>query len=86
VEVIGMTSSIHTTSSITPWDDSEFVRAYEQAREVVHREELGDGPAAAAEVQRRLHEAGYPHARVDVARTAEEAIGGVSHWVVNRDG
>ena len=81
-----MTGLIHTTTRITPWDDGAFVRAYEQVREAVHQEELGDGPAAAAEVQRRLREAGYPHARVDVARTAEEAIDQVSHWVVNRDG
>jgi hypothetical protein len=85
MEVIGMTTSIHTTTKITPWDDREFVRAYEHAREAVHQEELGDGPAAAAEVQRRLREAGYPDARVDVARTVEEAIDQVSHWVVSRD-
>ncbi|MHB8891956.1 MAG: hypothetical protein ACYC65_07900 [Candidatus Limnocylindrales bacterium] len=81
-----MKTLIHTTTRITPWDDREFVRMYEQAREAAHQEDLGDGPAAAAEVQRRLREAGYPDARVDVDRTVEEALGRVAHWVVRRDG
>lgn len=81
-----MTHPIHTTSRITPWDDREFVSAYELAREAVHQEQLGDGPAAAAEVERRLHEAGYPSARVEVDRTVEEALDQVAHWVVSRDG
>ena len=51
-----MTHQIHTTTRITPWDDREFVTAYERAREAVHHEDLGDGPAAAAEVERRLRE------------------------------
>ena len=81
-----MTSPIHTTTRITPWDDREFVRAYERAREAVHQERLGDGPAAAAEVERRLHQAGYLHARVEVGRTVAEALDQVAHWVVSRDG
>lgn len=81
-----MTSPIHTTTRITPWDDRDFVTAYERAREDVHREQLGDGPAAAAEVEHRLRAAGYPHARVEVGRTVEEALDQVAHWVVSRDG
>lgn len=81
-----MASPIHTTSRITPWDDRDFVAAYEHAREAVHLEQLGDGPAAAAEVERRLRAAGYPHARVEVGRTVAEALDQVAHWVVRRDG
>jgi len=85
-----MTTQIHTRTRITPWDDREFVRTYEATREAVHQEatpeDLADLPIIAAQIQRRLHEVGYPQARVEVTQTAEEAIDRVSHWVVSRDG
>lgn len=81
-----MTTHIHTTTRITPWDDADFVRTYERVREAVSQELPGDGPTAGAEVQRRLREAGFVHARVDVARTVEEALDQFAHWVVSRDG
>ena len=81
-----MTTLVHTKTKITPWDDPAFVRTFEQVRDAVAREAPGDGPAAAAEVQRRLREAGYPNARVDVVRTAAEALEKVAHWIVTRDG
>jgi hypothetical protein len=84
MEAIDMTTTVHTTTKITPWDDVEFVRTYEGAREAAHQAGLGDGPAAGAEVQRRLREAGFTMARVDVVRTAKEAIDQVSHWFVDR--
>jgi hypothetical protein len=80
-----MTTLVHTRTKITPWDDREFVRAYERAREAVHQDEPGDGPAAGAEVQRLLREAGYPQARVEIVRTAKEALEQVAHWIVTRD-
>ncbi len=81
-----MTSVVHTKTRITPWDDPEFVRAFERARATVMQDEIADVPLAAAKVQRLLREAGYPHARVDVDRTVAEAIDRVTHWVVTRDG
>ena len=81
-----MTTLVHTKTKITPWDDPVFVRTFEQVRDAVAQEMEGDGPALAAEIQHRLREAGYPRARVDVIRTAEEALEKVSHWTVKRDG
>ena len=80
-----MTTLGHTRTRITPWDDRDFVRAFEDARAAVTLEGMSDGPATAAKVRRRLHEAGYPDARVDVVRTATEALDHVSHWIVTRD-
>jgi hypothetical protein len=86
MEVVTMTTLTHTKTKITPWDDPAFVRTFEQVRDAVAREGRGEGPTAAAEVQRCLREAGYPHARVDVVRSAAEALEKVSHWIVSRDG
>jgi len=77
------TPRIH--AKITPWDDPDFVRAFERARDDV---ELSDccpeGPEAAAEVQRRLRQGGYPGATVEVIRTVREALEHTSHWIVTR--
>jgi hypothetical protein len=86
VEVVGMTSMTHIKAKITPWDDQEFVRAFESARDQTAREELGDGPKAGAHVEHLLREAGYPKARVDVIQTVRDALEQTSHWVVSRDG
>jgi hypothetical protein len=85
-EVIEMTTLVHTKTKITPWDDPEFVRSFEQARAVVTEHGISDIPLAAAEVERLLREAGYPDARVEVDRTVAEALDQVAHWVVTRDG
>lgn len=79
-------TTLRTRTRITPWDDQAFVRAFEEAREAVRDTGVTDGPAAAAQVQLWLRGAGYPDARVDVVRTAEEALEHVSHWIVSRDG
>jgi hypothetical protein len=84
--VIDMTTLVHTKTKITPWDDPEFVRAFERARAAVTEDGITDIPLAAAEVQRLIREAGYPHARVEVDRTVAEALDQVAHWVVTRDG
>jgi hypothetical protein len=83
-----MTATVfHIKASITPWDDPAFVKAFEHAKDQIeHETEHPDGPKAALEVQRRLHEAGYPSARVEVLRTVEEALAHTSHWTVSRDG
>jgi hypothetical protein len=84
--VIEMTTLVHTKTRITPWDDPAFVRAFEHARATVTEDGITDIPLAAAEVQRLLRAAGYPHATVDVDRTVAEALDQVAHWVVTRDG
>ena len=81
-----MTALVHTKTRITPWDDPQFVRAFERSRAVVTEDGITDSPLAAAEVQRLLREAGYPYARVDVDHTVAEALDRVTHWVVSRDG
>ena len=81
-----MTTLMHTKTRITPWDDPEFVRAFERARAKVTEDGITDLPLSAAEVQRLLRAAGYPHARVSVDRTVAEALDQVAHWVVTRDG
>jgi hypothetical protein len=86
MEVAAMTSTVHIKASITPWDDAEFVRAFERARDGAHQMAEADGPKAGAFVQHRLREAGYPNATVDVIRTVAEALEHTSHWLVSRDG
>ena len=82
-----MTSTVHIKARITPWDDPAFVRAFETARDAIEDVcDHADAPAAAAEVERRLRASGYPLARVEVDRTAEEALTHTSHWTVSRDG
>ncbi len=73
-------------AKITPWDDPDFVRAFERARDDVERSGCcPEGPEAASEVQRRLRQAGYPSACVEVIRTVREALEHTSHWIVTRD-
>lgn len=81
-----MTSAAHIKASITPWDDTEFLKAFELARDEAHGMAEADGPKAGALVQHRLREAGYPNATVEVIRTAAEALEHTSHWTVRRDG
>jgi hypothetical protein len=85
-EVAAMTTTVHIKASITPWDDTEFVKAFEQARDEAHLMEEPDGPKAGALVQQRLRESGYPSATVDVVRTVAEKLEHTSHWLVRRDG
>jgi hypothetical protein len=81
-----MTPEIHIKAKVTPWDDTAFVHAFETARHQVHASGVRDSVQAGAEVQRRLRDAGYPDARVEVARSVSEALEHTSHWVVSRDG
>lgn len=80
-------TTVHIRARLSPWDDQAFVKAFEQARDEVERADGDDaGPVAAVEVERRLHAAGYPHARIDVIRSVSEALEHASHWDVRRDG
>ena len=82
-----MTTMLQIKARLAPWDDPDFVRAFEHAR--AETEEAGgyqDGPRAAEHVQKLLHEAGYPAARVEVRQTVEETLEHVTHWSVTRDG
>ena len=82
-----MTSPVHIKARVTPWDDPEFVKAFEHARDHVHVAEAQlDGTAAGARVQQLLHEAGYPNARVEVIQSVNEKLEHTAHWVVSRDG
>lgn len=80
-------TTLHIMARVSPWDDADFVRAFEQARDEMERgADASEGPGAAQRVERRLHEAGYPLARIDVIRSASEALTHTSHWDVRRDG
>ncbi len=81
-----MTTTVRIKAKITPWDDPDFVRAFERARAEMDRSGCcPEGPQAAAEVQRMLHDAGFPNARVEVDRTVQEALEHTSNWTVRRD-
>jgi hypothetical protein len=80
-----MTSQIR--AELIPWDDSDFVREYERAREQSFSEGLTIyGPKAAARVEDLLRSRGYPRAVVEVDRTVDEALAHAARWVVRRDG
>ena len=72
---------------IVPWDDADFVRAYELAARELATQGLGlHDPAAALELQRRLRAAGYPNATCYCERTVDEALAHSARCVVVRDG
>ncbi len=74
-------------AALIPWEDRDFVRAFELAREhVVDEGLLINGPKAAARLEQLLHAAGYPDATVDVERTVDEALHRAARWTVRRDG
>jgi hypothetical protein len=73
--------------SLVPWDDPEFVRAFERAHAQVVEEGLTiNGPAAAGRTEELLHAGGYPNARIDCERSPEEALRHAARWTVRRDG
>jgi hypothetical protein len=74
-------------AELIPWDDTQFVRDYGQAREQAIREGLTmNGPKAAARVEHLLRAGGYPRAVVEVQRTVDEALKHAARWTVRRDG
>jgi hypothetical protein len=82
-----MTTAMHIKARITPWDDTAFVKAFEHARDEVHRaDDVPDGAKAGEMVQHMLREAGFLHARVEVVQNVTEKLEHTSHWLVSRDG
>lgn len=82
-----MTGIVRVKAALVPWDDQEFVLAYERA----HAEVEASGPSpegieAAMRVQGLLRARGYPHAHIEVSRTVDEALRHVAHWTILRDG
>jgi len=74
-------------AELIPWDDAEFVRAYDRAREQSISEGLTIyGPKAASRVEHLLRSRGYPRAVVEVDRTVDEALAHAARWTVRRDG
>ena len=82
-----MATTIDLRVRLIPWDDPDFIHAFETAREQVRAEGLTvNGPKACARVEELLREAGYPRVTVDCERTADEAMAHIAHWTVRRDG
>ena len=76
----------HLRTELVPWDDADFVRAYERAHEqVVGEGLLINGPRAASRLEELLRAAGYPHVSVKVERTIDEALRRAARWTVRRD-
>ena len=72
---------------LVPWDDQEFVRAYERAAAQLAAEGIGLHQAAApVELQRRLRADGYPDAICWCERTPESILSARARCVVARDG
>ena len=81
-----MTTAIRVRARVDPWDDADFVKAFEHALERAGLTGVPDAEAGPY-VQRRLRETGYPAARVIVGRTADETLHGqAGRWDVRRDG
>ena len=72
---------------LVPWDDQEFVRAYERAAATLAGSGMSlDHADAPVEIQRRLRSDGYPNATCYCERSVELALAGRSRCVVTRDG
>ena len=82
-----MASTMGLSVKMIPWDDRDFVRAVEAARDLVHDVGLViNGPRAAARAEALLRAAGYPNACINCERTVDEAMAHAAHWTVRRDG
>lgn len=72
---------------LVPWDDLEFVRAFEEvAAELATIGISLEQPEAPVELQRRLRVHGYPDATCYCERSVELALARQSRCVVTRDG
>jgi hypothetical protein len=72
---------------LVPWDDQEFVRAYERAAAALATIGMSlDHADAPIEIQRRLRMDGYPAATCYCERSVELAMSRRSRCVVSRDG
>jgi hypothetical protein len=85
VEVVSMPAQ-HSIK-LVPWDDREFVQAYERAAADLAMAGIRlDHPNAPVEIQRRLRADGYPNAICYCERTAESVLAQRARCVVSRDG
>jgi hypothetical protein len=72
---------------LVPWDDQEFVHAYERAAAGLDAMGMSlEDPGAPVEIQRRLRGDGYPNATCYCERSVELALARRSRCVVARDG
>ena len=72
---------------LVPWDDQDFVRAYERAADALAAVGMSlDHADAPVEIQRRLRSDGYPNATCYCERSVELAMARRSRCVVSRDG
>jgi hypothetical protein len=79
-------STSRLTASIVDWNDQEFVRSFERARDQSEADGLTiHGPKGAARAEALLRDAGYPRARIAVSRTVDEAMAHVAHWTLWRE-
>jgi hypothetical protein len=79
-------SAQHSVKLI-PWDDLDFVKAYERAAADLASMGMSlDHADAPVEIQRRLRSDGYPRATCYCERSVELALARQSRCVVTRDG
>lgn len=72
---------------LVPWDDREFVQAYERAATALAAEGISLHQAAApVALQRLLRADGYPDAICYCETTADTILSGRARCVVARDG
>jgi len=72
---------------LVPWDDREFVQAYDRAAAALALAGIRlDQEHAPIEIQRRLRADGYPNAICYCERTAENVLAQRARCVVQRDG
>lgn len=72
---------------LVPWDDREFVQAYERAAADLEAHGIRlHQPEAPVELQRRLRAEGYPNATAWCERSAERVLTRTAICVVSRDG
>ncbi|HEY7735571.1 MAG TPA: hypothetical protein VH813_02130 [Candidatus Limnocylindrales bacterium] len=79
--------TVDVTVKVIPWDDPEFVRAFETAAAATRSTGLALNTAdGALAIQRELRANGFPNATCYCERTVDEALARRTRCVVTRDG
>jgi hypothetical protein len=87
METGGDPMSAQHSVRLVPWDDRDFVVAYERAAAELAAAGISlHDPSAPIEIQRRLRADGYPNATCYCERTAESVLAQRARCIVNRDG
>jgi hypothetical protein len=82
-----MEMSSNVKIRIVEWKDRAFVAAIEVACRALTLSGVRlDTIDAAQRVQTQLREDGFPDAVVEYHRSVDEALHGIAHWRVQRDG